>query len=72
MILKVKVIPGARKNEILKRNDEFLIKVTVQPEKGKANKEVIRVLADYFKVKIGQISIKKGASSHHKIIEILK
>lgn len=72
MIFKIKVIPGAKKNEVLKRDSELLVKVTAEPEKGKANKEVIKALADYFKVKKGQISIIKGASSRHKIIEILE
>lgn len=54
-------------------NDGELYKVyvTAAPEKGKANKKMIELLAEYFKASKSQIKIIKGEISRNKIVEIL-
>lgn len=54
-------------------NDSELYKVfvTVAPEQGKANKKMIDLLSEYFKVSKLQIRIIKGEMSRNKIVEIL-
>ena len=71
MRIYIKVTPRAGKNEVLKISDgEYKVKVTAPPEKGKANEEVIKLLADYFNVSKSSISIIGGKSTRVKLIEI--
>ena len=70
--LKVKVKPGSRKNEVKVTGPDALeVRVTAAPEKGKANKAVIELLAKHYKVPKSSIHIIRGQSSKEKIIEIL-
>ena len=51
VVIAVKVIPKASKNEITGiQNGELKLKITAPPEKGKANAESIRVLSGVFDV----------------------
>lgn len=75
--IKVKVTTKASCNRILadmlppKGFDELLkIYVTVVPENGKANKEVIKILSKYYKVAKSNISITHGLNNREKIIEV--
>jgi len=70
MIIEVKVIPGAKKNLIKKEDKNFKIWLTASPERGKANKSLIKFLSSHFKIKKNQIKIIKGEKSRKKIIEI--
>lgn len=48
MIIKVKVKPGASKNEVKKIDENiYEVRTTVIPEKGKANEKVIELLAKF-------------------------
>ena len=58
MKIKVKVIPRASKQEIIKMADGSLkVKLCSQPVNFKANKELVEVLADYYKTKKQNVSI---------------
>ena len=71
MIIKVKVKPNAKKNEIKQIEENFYeIRVTVVPEKGKANKKVIELLSDYLKVPKSRIKLIRGETSREKVFEI--
>lgn len=71
MIIKVKVIAGAKENNIEKISEnEYKIHLKERAEKGKANKKLIELLADYFNCKKTQIEIKQGFTSNIKVIEI--
>jgi len=71
MFLKVKVFTSAKKDEIVKlKDDEFEIRVKEKAEKGKANRAVIKVLANYFKVDELEIRLVKGFKERNKIFEI--
>ena len=58
----------------MEKVDEVNFKVQIRqaPEKGKANRVVIRVLADYFGVSQSKINIVSGSTSRLKVIEIAK
>ena len=73
MRIKVKVKPGASKNEV-KKIDENLyeVRTTTIPEKGKANEKVIELLADFFDVPKSRIKIVKGQTSREKEVEVEK
>ncbi|MBU1006574.1 MAG: DUF167 domain-containing protein [Candidatus Omnitrophica bacterium] len=69
--IKVKVITGAKKEEILKLSEtEYKIKVSCPPEKGKANQRIIRLLSDKFGVAKSRIRIISGKTNSRKIVEI--
>lgn len=70
-LIQVKVIPNAKKAEVIKEKDFYKVKVNAPAIEGKANKAVIKSLADYFKIKPKQISIIKGEKNSLKTIAIL-
>ena len=71
MRISVKVKAKALKNKVEKKDkDNFTVFVKEIPEKGKANRGVIRELAGYFKVSKLQIEIISGLASSKKIIKI--
>ncbi len=75
MKIKVKVIPQASKDEVLKIKDAdgglmLKIKTTKPPQDGKANDAVIAILAKYFGVKKSAVNILSGEISRVKIVEI--
>lgn len=73
MIIKVKVITNAKRNEIVEQDGNyFKIKISAPPVKGKANKELIYFLSKYFKVPVNKIRIIKGEKSKNKIIKVEK
>lgn len=73
MRIKVKVKPNAGRNEIKRiSEDYFEVKVSVTPEKGKANVRVIELLSKYFRVPKSSILITSGLKSKEKMIEIIE
>ena len=76
MKISVKVIPNAKQNEVVDDSVDLLgarilkVKVNQPPEDGKANKAVIELLAEYFKIRKSAVSIIAGDFSRNKIIEI--
>ncbi len=51
--------------------DEICVSIKSQPERGKANRELIKKVAGYFDVSEDRIKIISGLKSRKKIIEIL-
>lgn len=69
--LQVKVKPNSKKQNIEESADgSFTVHLKSPPVDGKANKELIEVLAEKFDVPKSQIRIKSGLSSKTKLIEI--
>jgi uncharacterized protein len=67
LILPVRAQPGARRNEIRGVQDGALkVCVTASPEKGKANKAMIELLAKSLGLKKSQIELISGETSHQK------
>ncbi len=69
-LINVKVIPNAKKNNITEEGDRLKVHVMAPAVDGKANKAVIKVLADFFKVKKGDIAIIRGEKSKEKVIKV--
>ena len=73
MRIFVRVKPRAREEKIERiDNEHFIIAVKEVPDKGLANKAVIKSLAKYLAVSKTQVSLVSGASSRRKVIEINK
>ena len=70
-IIEVKVKTNAFKNEVkLINNKRLFVKTTATPEKGKANKQAILLLAKFYKISKNQLEIVRGLKSKNKIIKI--
>ena len=71
VVVSVKVQPNASKDRVVgKHGDQIKIAVTVAPEKGKANKAVIKVLSKLLGVKNTDIQIISGEKSRDKKVFI--
>ncbi len=71
MLLHVRVMPRSRKNEVMDLGQNRLkVRVVSPPVDGKANAELIESLARHFNRPRSSITIKRGASSRDKIVEI--
>ena len=68
--INIKVIPGAKRNKILQQAGTYKVYLTAHAVGGKANKALIVLLADYFKVRKSKIEITKGLKSRLKDISI--
>jgi hypothetical protein len=65
----VKVIPGSRKNQIVGIEETHVkIRIKGAPEKGKANKELIKFLAKIFDIGSSRVEIRSGETSKTKRI----
>lgn len=70
MKITVRVKPNAKKSGVEKVGEEYIVSVKAPPIEGRANAELIEVLADYFKVPKSKIRIISGIRSKKKIVEI--
>lgn len=72
MKIFVKVKTKAKIKKLIKIDEtHFTISINSPPEKGKANKEIMKTLAKYFDTTIARINIVSGEKSKEKIIEII-
>lgn len=68
----IKVIPNSKVTGVFRvrepdKSESFLIRLRNPPIKGKANKELLKMLSDYFGTKVKIVS---GKNTRKKIIEI--
>ncbi len=70
MKIGIKVIPRSSREEIVKTDDGYLVRVKAQPKEGKANEAVIKLVAEHFGVTRSQVCITSGLSGRNKIVEI--
>jgi len=69
--LRLRVAPGARRSEIVGRHgDAWRVRVTAPPDRGRANEEVLEVLAAALDVRPRQLRLVSGASSRDKVVEL--
>lgn len=70
MLLNVKVIPNAKKEQIKNTENGLRIYVTVPPADGRANKAVIKLLSKELNIAKSKIEIIQGEKGREKIIKI--
>lgn len=67
--LKVKVVPGASRTEIVGRLGEALkVRVAAPPEGGQANREVVALLAARVGLPLAAVSVVSGLTSASKVV----
>ena len=70
MKIFVKVTPNARKTEIAKEGEVLKVRLAAPAVDGKANSELLAVLAAHFGVRKSSVTIVKGRKSRNKVIDI--
>jgi uncharacterized protein (TIGR00251 family) len=68
--IRVKVIPNSKVEGVIKEGDGFLVRVKEPAKEGKANRGVIKLLAEHFGVSQRQVVILSGFGSRNKVIEV--
>lgn len=70
MRINVRVIPRAKFNQVDVQPDGLVrVHTTTAPTDGKATNDVIKMLADYYKVPKTSIKLIRGATSRDKVFE---
>ena len=70
-VLRLRVHPGARQNELAGFADGVLqVKVAAPPVKGKANRELTTFLSQALGVSKSSLAIVKGHTSRNKVIAV--
>jgi uncharacterized protein (TIGR00251 family) len=64
--------PSSKQTAIEFLDEEIVVRLKSAAQKGKANKELINLIAEYFGLKDSQITIARGATSTTKTVEISK
>lgn len=73
MRISVKVIARSRRPGVEVVDSEHLvIRVKEPPVDNKANFAVLQAVAEHFRVSLGEVRLVSGATSTHKIIEVIQ
>ncbi|HTY14011.1 MAG TPA: DUF167 domain-containing protein [Candidatus Omnitrophota bacterium] len=72
MKLNIRVIPNARQDRIVPEGDRLKVYLHAPAVEGKANKALIELLSEHYKVKRNKIILLKGEKSRDKIVEIIE
>ena len=70
LLISLKIVPNSSKNDIIVENEIVKAKVTAQPIENKANKALIELISNKFKIPKTSIEIVKGHTSKEKTILI--
>lgn len=70
--LRVKVVPGASRTEVVGLLGAALkVRVAAPPEGGQANREVCALLADRLGLPLAQVTVVSGPASPNKVIGLV-
>jgi uncharacterized protein len=71
VLLAVKVVPGASRSRVVGRlGDRWKVAVSSAPERGAANEEVVRVLAEALHVKASAVRVVAGLTTPRKTVSV--
>lgn len=69
--LRLRVVPGARRSEVVGRlGDAWKLRVHAPAERGRANDEVIALLARQLGVGRAQVRVVSGHANRDKVVEV--
>lgn len=70
MLIEIKVIPNAKRTELIKTETGYKARLIALPVDGKANEALIELLSKEFGVPKRDVEITKGATSRNKTVVI--
>lgn len=70
-LIKIKVIAGAKKKQIIESEGILKVYVNAHAVDGKANKAVIEILSEHFKVRKSAVRIVRGEKAREKLVEVV-
>jgi uncharacterized protein (TIGR00251 family) len=69
--LRLRVSPGSGRAEIVGRHgDAWKVRVTAQPENGRANDAVVKLVAETLSLPLTAVTIVSGHGARDKIVEL--
>jgi hypothetical protein len=69
--LEVEVTPKAHRPGVVgRRGDVLKVRVAAPPEGGRANKELIRLVANFLGVPRASVTVARGAAARRKLLDI--
>ena len=69
--IRVRVAPGARRSEVVGRlGDAWKVRVAAPPERGRANEEVVALLAARLQLRASELRVVSGHTSRDKVVEL--
>jgi len=73
MRIRVLAKPNANKGEVKKIDqDYYMVSVKEPPVKGEANRAILKLLSEYFKVSLSKVRMVHGHTTRNKTIEVIK
>lgn len=70
MRIDVKVVPSSSRQQVVDEKGKLKVYLHASPDKGKANKELIGLLARHYDVAQSCVTIVQGLTSRKKVVEI--
>jgi len=70
LIIRIKIIPNASKNELVQMEDGLKVRITAQPIENKANKALIDFFSKNLRIPKTNITIIKGELNKEKTLLI--
>jgi uncharacterized protein (TIGR00251 family) len=72
MLIRVYVTPNAKEARVVRvSEDYFEVRVNEKAVGGRANKRLLEILAEHFKIPKSRISIVRGTKSRNKIVQVI-
>jgi len=66
-VLTIKVSPNAGRSKVVDIHGDCLrVRIAAAPERGKANKECVGLLASFFRIKRSQVVVQRGETTRLK------
>ena len=71
LTIEIRVKPGAKKSALKGLyGNQLKVEISAPPDKGRANKELIGLIAKEFDIKRSDVTIIKGEKSRNKTLEL--
>ncbi len=71
MFLEIKAFPKSSREEIVKKDGRIKAYIKAAPDKGKANRALVELVAKEYGVKRSAVRIVSGLTSRKKTVEII-
>jgi len=72
LLIRVYVTPNATEASVVRvSEDYFEVRVDERAVGGRANKRLLEILAEHFKVQKSRITIVRGTKSRNKIVQVI-